>query len=147
MYEPLSLGGRSFLISWDLPGGGGKRVGAMKKKNGFKRGKEKTLGLKDGSLKNPFKFCNSNRNKSNFSLGKSNTLSHFLFFLSLFLSFAFLFFSFLFFGGGGVLWTQGGFIIYDRNPLPPPPPPPSKNEGAISLALFQEYDEEKYSPR
>ena len=50
MYEPLSLRGLSFFISWDLTGGGGqggKRVGAMKK-NGFKRGKEKTLGLKEG---------------------------------------------------------------------------------------------------
>ena len=144
MYEPLSLGGRSFLISWDLPGGGGEEGWCHEKKNGFKRGKEKTLGLKDGSLKNPFKFCNSNRNKSNFSLGKSNTLSHFLFFLSLFLSFAFLFFSFLFF----FFWGGGGVYHLQPEPAPPPPPPPpSKNEGAISLALFQEYDEEKYSPR
>ena len=125
MYEPLSLGGRSFLISWDLPGGGGEEGWCHEKKNGFKRGKEKTLGLKDGSLKNPFKFCNSNRNKSNFSLGKSNTLSHFLFFifpLSLsFFCFPFLFFSFFFFlGGGGSSGHQGAFSYTTGTPSPPP---------------------------
>lgn len=30
---------------------------------------------------------------------------------------------------------------------PPAPHPPLKNERAVSLPLFQEYDEEKYSPR
>ena len=51
MYEPLSLRGLSFFISWDLTGGGGGRGGKgwePLKKNGFKRGKEKTLGLKEG---------------------------------------------------------------------------------------------------
>ena len=51
MYEPLSLRGRSFFISWDLTGGGGaggEEGGSHEKKNGFKRGKEKTLGLKEG---------------------------------------------------------------------------------------------------
>ena len=113
--------------------GGGKRVGAMKK-NGFKRGKEKTLGLKEGSLKNPFKFCNdgicnnANRNKSNFSLGKSNTLSHahfllFIFPLSLsFFCFPFLFlflFFFFFFGGGGSSGHKGDLSYTTRAPLPP----------------------------
>ena len=50
MYEPLSLRGRSFFISWDLTGGGagGEEGGSHEKKNGVKRGKEKTLGLKEG---------------------------------------------------------------------------------------------------
>ena len=44
MYEPLSLRGRSFFISWDMTGGGqggGERVGAMKKKMVLKGRKKK----------------------------------------------------------------------------------------------------------
>ena len=133
MYEPLSLRGRSFFISWDLTGGGGqggKRVGAMKKKMALKGGNN--IRFKGGSLKNPFKFCNdcicnnANRNKSNFSLGKSDTLSHFFYFLFflalsffLLLSFAFLFF--FFGGGGGVIWTQGDLSYTTGAPLSPSP--------------------------
>ena len=49
-------------------------------------------------------------------------------------------------GGGGHLDTGGIYHILQEPPSPLPQPPPLKNERAIGLALFQEYDEEKYHP-
>ena len=42
--------------------------------------------------------------------------------------------------------TGGIYHILQEPPSPLPQPPPLKNERAIGLALFQEYDEEKYHP-
>ena len=43
MYEPLSLRGRSFFISWDLTGrgAGGEEGGSHEKKMALKGGKKK----------------------------------------------------------------------------------------------------------